>query len=61
VALLRHTLQPLHTFSGITSSPRVEFAYALLDRFLLEGSVSCSETTTAHEVPLPMPVIIPLT
>jgi hypothetical protein len=35
--------------------PRIEFAYAHLDRFLLEGTVSCGQTTTAHQVPLPPP------
>jgi len=35
--------------------PRIEVAYAHLDRFLLEGTVSCGETTTAHQVPLPHP------
>jgi hypothetical protein len=35
--------------------PQIEVAYAHLDRFLLEGTVSCGETTTAHPVPLTTP------
>jgi len=35
--------------------PRIKIAYAHLDRFLLEGTVGCGQTVTAHQVPIPAP------
>jgi hypothetical protein len=54
-----HTIRATWLLTPVSDAgaawPRIEVAYAHLDRFLLEGTVSCGETTTAHQVPLPHP------
>ena len=54
-----HTIRATWLLTPVSDAgaawPRIEVAYAHLDRFLLEGTVSCGETTTAHQVPLPTP------
>jgi hypothetical protein len=54
-----HTIRATWLLTPVSDAgaawPRIEVAYAHLDRFLLEGTVSCGETTTAHPVPLPTP------
>ncbi len=54
-----HTIRATWLLTPVSDAgaawPRIEVAYAHLDRFLLDGTVSCGETTTAHPVPLPTP------
>jgi hypothetical protein len=54
-----HTIRAIWLLTPVSDAgaawPRIEVAYAHLDRFLLEGTVSCGETTTAHQVSLPHP------
>ena len=54
-----HTLRATWVLTPVADAgapwPMIEVAYAHLDHFLLEGTVSCGQTVTAHEVPIPPP------
>lgn len=54
-----HTIRATWLLTPVSDAgaawPRIEVAYAHIDRFLLEGTVSCGETATAHDVPLHSP------
>ena len=54
-----HTLRATWVLTPVADAgapwPMIEVAYAHLDHFLLEGTVSCGQTVTAHEVPVPAP------
>lgn len=54
-----HTIRATWLLTPVSDAgaawPRIEVAYAHLDSFLLEGTVSCGETATAHQVPLRAP------
>ncbi len=54
-----HTLRATWVLTPVADAgapwPRIQVAYAHLDHFLLEGTLGCGQTVTAHEVPVPAP------